>query len=280
MKTRPIIGAFIDVSGTPVHIREDGKPGAPPLVLVHGFAGSVHWFDRITELLRDSFHLIRVDLRGHGCTGGSHGIDAPSQGKMVAEIIEKLDLSDVTAVGHSFGCDVVLAAAEHSRRVSQLVLIGQAPDMSYAKFPAGNVLMTVPVLGGFLHSLPPQRIAEKLTASMAFAPGFAVRSAFGNSGQMFADHRATNPGMYKEVLALRPRRLLQRPLDQQVHESGIPTTVILGRHDQFYDAKTTEARYRSADANVIIIEDAGHSPMVERPQKVAQILREVAGGAS
>jgi pimeloyl-ACP methyl ester carboxylesterase len=41
-----------------------------------------------------------------------------------------------------------------------------------------------------------------------------------------------------------------------------------------YDCATTADRYAAAGAQIEIIEDAGHSPHVERPAQVGRLLRE------
>jgi 3-oxoadipate enol-lactonase len=50
-----------------------GGQGRPALVLVHGFTQTQAVFDRQTEAFADRFEVVRVDLRGHGGSGGLHG---------------------------------------------------------------------------------------------------------------------------------------------------------------------------------------------------------------
>jgi pimeloyl-ACP methyl ester carboxylesterase len=79
---------WVDTPGFsgPVHVREDGPADGPVLVLIHGFSGSMHWYDLVVPLLADPFRLIRVDLLGHGSTRGP-AVDAPAQAQMFRVVL-------------------------------------------------------------------------------------------------------------------------------------------------------------------------------------------------
>jgi pimeloyl-ACP methyl ester carboxylesterase len=55
-----------DVNGFNVSYREAGSPGAPKLLLLHGFPSASHMFRDLIPLLADHFHIIAPDLPGFG----------------------------------------------------------------------------------------------------------------------------------------------------------------------------------------------------------------------
>lgn len=55
-----------DVDGFNVFYREAGRPGAPKLLLMHGFPSSSHMFRDLIPLLADRFHIVAPDLPGFG----------------------------------------------------------------------------------------------------------------------------------------------------------------------------------------------------------------------
>ena len=244
-----------------MHVRDEGQ-GRPVFLLLHGFNGSLRSFDAVTPRLARHGRVLRVDLRGHGRTGGHDGFDAESQAAAVIGVLDELGVDRVTAVGHSYGADVALALGE---RADKIVIIGQAPDYSYATFPAGHGLLAWPVLGPLLHRLAPPGAVRK-ALRYAFAPGFEVDPGW------VRDHATTSPAVARAVIVDRRKALEQRPLDERVRELGVPTLVILGRHDRFYDCDRTAGRYRAVGARVEIVEDAGHSPHVERPDHVVDLV--------
>jgi pimeloyl-ACP methyl ester carboxylesterase len=55
-----------DVDGFRIAYREAGAPGAPKLLLLHGFPSSSHMFRDLIPLLADQFHIVAPDLPGFG----------------------------------------------------------------------------------------------------------------------------------------------------------------------------------------------------------------------
>ena len=269
------IGTMLEVGSKTVHVREDGPSDGCPLLLIHGFAASMHWFDRMTTVLADTHRVIRIDLQGYGCTGGHEGLDARSQSRMVAAVLDTLDVKNVVAVGHSFGADVALAVAARSDRVGKVVVLSQAPDYSYATLPAAGILLGLPFVGDVLHSLATAPSVQ-FFAGIGFAPGFRIDSGLDSPNRMFEDHQAMSSRAQRAVLVERKNLLARRPLDEQIRELGLPTLAIHGRHDQMYDCDKSIERYAAAGASVAVIEGAGHSPNVERPVEVARLVRDFA----
>ncbi len=263
---RAPIGDIIDARGVAVHVRRDGDPGAKPILLLHGYCGSVHWFDRLTPHLARDHHVLRADLLGHGCTGGVTGLDARSQARAIAAVLDELDVTEVAVAGHSFGADVVLALAELSPRIREVVVIAQAPDYSYASFPRGSSFL-LPLLGVVVRRIAYWRLVSLVLRLRRGAP-------FDDPRQDLIDHAVTAPAMARVVLSDRARLLASRPLDVQLGELSLPNLVILGRRDRFYDCAKTFARYSAVGARVEVIEGAGHSPFLDRPAEVARLLRD------
>ena len=262
-----------------VLVREDGPRDAPPVLLIHGFCGSMAWYDPVVARIDDRLRVIRVDLLGHGGTGGP-AADAPLQGRVVGAVLEQLGLDDVTAVGHSFGADVAVELAERSPRVTRLMIITQAPDYSDATLPRAQVLATVPFLGtAVLRSAKVASIGLGAVLRRRRSSSQAVTALL---VQGLQDFRALNLGMFRVVLVERRDRMAARPLDVQLTQAGTPTLVLLGGRDHFYGDRSAE-RYRRAGAQVEILPESGHSPTVEQPDAVAELVCRVtrfAGAAS
>jgi alpha-beta hydrolase superfamily lysophospholipase len=56
----------LEVRGVRLSIHEWGAPGSPPALLLHSLAGHSHWWDWSAPLLAARFHVVGLDLRGHG----------------------------------------------------------------------------------------------------------------------------------------------------------------------------------------------------------------------
>ena len=62
-----------DVDGIDIFYREAGQPGAPKLLLLHGFPSSGHMFRDLIPLLANRFHIVAPDLPGFGKSGQPEG---------------------------------------------------------------------------------------------------------------------------------------------------------------------------------------------------------------
>ena len=73
------------VDGKKVFYREAGAPGAPKLLLLHGFPTAGHMFRDLIPLLADRLHIVAPDLPGFGNS------DMPDKGNTFDRIAETID---------------------------------------------------------------------------------------------------------------------------------------------------------------------------------------------
>jgi pimeloyl-ACP methyl ester carboxylesterase len=270
----PVPGGSLNVRmDVEVNVHVDGPADAPNVLLLHGFASSLHSFDAVAPLLAARLRVVRVDLLGHGrSTKDAPAYDSETQADMVVGVLDRLGIAPDAVVGHSFGADVAIGVAERHRDVSRVVVIGQAPDYSTARLPWGSSLMTRPVVGALLHRLAPAAAVRRLSG-FAFAPGADAGSLFDHPGRLVQDFRATSPHVYRTVVVDRPRRLAERPLDERLRQLGRPALVILGARDQLYPVGPSSARYAAVPGvRVEVLAGSGHSPVLEEPAAVARLI--------
>jgi pimeloyl-ACP methyl ester carboxylesterase len=123
----------VSIDGFKFHYLDWGNNHLPHLLFIHGFAQQAHSFDFAALGLRDRFHVISVDLRGHGDTDwspdGSYLLS-----EYVADIaafIDVLGLNDLSICGLSLGGRVTfIYAADHSSVVRSIVVVDAAPDLN------------------------------------------------------------------------------------------------------------------------------------------------------
>ncbi len=103
---------------------EWGDASRPALVCLHGVTSHGRHFERLAERLSDRFHVVALDLRGHGRSPW----DPPWHLEQhVADVLEAAPPGRVAWLGHSFGGRVAYeVAAAAPDRVERLVLLDPA----------------------------------------------------------------------------------------------------------------------------------------------------------
>lgn len=96
-----------------LHYVDWGNADKPPLLLVHGGRDHCRSWDWTAEALREDWHIIAMDHRGHGDSewnsdGNYRTMDFVYD---VAQLIHQLDLAPVTIVSHSWGANTSLRYA-------------------------------------------------------------------------------------------------------------------------------------------------------------------------
>jgi pimeloyl-ACP methyl ester carboxylesterase len=118
-----------------LHYLDWGNPEKPPLLLVHGGRDHAHNWDWTARALRDEWHVIALDHRGHGdsewVSDGNYS--AADMVYDVAQLVHQLDLAPVTIVAHSMGGNVCLRYAgifpEMVRKLVAIEGLGPSPAM-------------------------------------------------------------------------------------------------------------------------------------------------------
>ena len=121
----------VTVNGLRIHYLDWGGSGKQPLVLLHGIARVAHTFDHVAPHFRENFHVIAVDMRGHGDSGWD------AQGAYLVEdyvrdiegLAAQLGLRNMVLWGNSTGGRVAqVFAGLHPELVSAVIVEDVGPE--------------------------------------------------------------------------------------------------------------------------------------------------------
>jgi pimeloyl-ACP methyl ester carboxylesterase len=206
------------------------------------------------------------------------------QATAIALALADLDVENATVVGHSLGATVATALVEQSPDlVTRVVDIDQAPDNSYGSLSFSAKLAKAPVIGQALNRLtdvaPDSTVRDQY--EQAFAPGFNMSSGFDDPDQVVEDLREMTYTSYVDSANEEDDYADERPLSERLSSAEVPLLVIFGAEDQIYDpADEAIAPFEDIEgAQTKLIEGAGHSPQIEKPQETAALILAFIGQA-
>ena len=125
--------AFVINNEIKIHYHIDGDADGDPLVLMHGFMGSIEsWYTLgYIRLLSQKFMVISIDARGHGSSDKPHSVNAyldKTMAEDVIAVINQLKLDKVNYFGFSMGGRIGFELfAYYPDRFSSMILAGQTP---------------------------------------------------------------------------------------------------------------------------------------------------------
>jgi non-heme chloroperoxidase len=125
------MGTITTNDGTEIYYKDWGE--GPAVTFSHGWPLNADaWDGQMMFLARQGYRVVAHDRRGHGRSGQtSSGNDMDGYADDLAAVIDALDLTDVTLVGHSTGGgEVARYIGRHgTSRVAKAILIAAVPPI-------------------------------------------------------------------------------------------------------------------------------------------------------
>lgn len=249
-----------------------------PLVLLHGIAACLDTWESVLPLLAKNFDVIAVDLPGHGQTlkpRGDYSIGAFATA--VRDLLEALDISSATIVGHSLGGGVALQFAyQYPERCDRLVLVcsgGLGPDVTPMLRAA-----TLPGSDGFIR-VATSKLAERLGRALlrrARSRGYKLPIPLRAMARHFLSLRDRGArrafiATARSTMDLRGQRI--SALTRLNLTSDLPLQLVWGAKDRFIPVDhAREAHAVASHSRLEIFEESGHFPHEEEPERFARVV--------
>jgi 2-succinyl-6-hydroxy-2,4-cyclohexadiene-1-carboxylate synthase len=245
-------------------MRHDAVAPRDRWVFAHGFTQTSRSWTAFLPLLRErlpDIETLAVDLPGHGDAPPPADADLhTSAERMVAEA------GRAVYVGYSMGGRVALhAALEHPVEVRALVLIGATAgidddgERSERRAADERLARRIETIGvpAFLTEWLGNPMFAGLSDGAAMRDDRLRNTAIG----MAASLRATGTGT-------------QQPLWDRLGDISVPVLVVAGEHDRKFRALGERIADAVPDSTLSVIDGAGHSVHLERPEATADAIAE------
>jgi 3-oxoadipate enol-lactonase len=225
----------------------------PIVVLITGSNLDRRMWAREAAWLRDSYTVVRYDLRAHG--ESDTATTAFSNVEDLLSLLDELDIQKATLVGLSAGSAIALDAALQSpARFDRLVLA--SPGIS------GYVPTASPPFIGALVAALQQHDYRQADEVLVHSSIFAVP----------AEQAALVRQMVMENnrLWLVPRDLIRpndRPALHRLHEINIPTLILLGAEDSLQRPEAELLAQEVKGSRLVVVPGGGHLLNLTSPEE-------------
>jgi pimeloyl-ACP methyl ester carboxylesterase len=282
------LGFVESFDGTKLAVRAAGDPQAPSMILAHGFSLDMTIWNETWPELANGFRVVTFDHRSHGASDpAAHGdLSVRAMGRDLAAVLEQATSGRAVVVGHSMGGVALLALAELrpellGDRVAGVVLIGVAAS-DLLRGAMGSVTeMLRPRLGSLRAAADRvDRLRRAVLASPGDVSGAVARiTQFGpdapHSVVRHVVHLAERTA--SEVWTDALPGLMEVDLRHAVARVNVPALVVVGEYDRVTPpAIAVELASSLPEGRLVVVDGAGHIPMLERP---ATLSREIAAFA-
>jgi len=135
-----------------------------PVLLLHGTASSLHTWDGWTDIMKDSFEVIRLDLPAYGLTGPYIGTDYSYEHyvSFLDSFVTEVGIDSFHIGGNSFGGAVAFTyTATHPEKVGKVLLIDAAGIDEDRESPGVFKLAKNPVTAAILKKVTPKSFLKK-----------------------------------------------------------------------------------------------------------------------
>ncbi|MCI0850207.1 MAG: alpha/beta hydrolase [Chloroflexi bacterium] len=246
------------LNGIEIYYQEQGT--GYPIVLTHGLGDIADLWSGLGEALADRYRLVSWDMRGHHRTEAPEDVSEYTQDIVVEDLralCDHLGIERAVHGGHSLGGYTALRFHEkYPERVAGLVLHATGPG--YRK-PEGSQAWTDRLIKladwqERQFDRGDRRPAKELRVG---AP------ALGEIGQHFV-----------RGMANVERGVMAHPSFTDASKIDVPTLVVVGENDKNYVASGEYFASKLPNARRLVVEEAGHPALLERPDVVHAAVRE------
>ncbi|MFJ9815385.1 alpha/beta fold hydrolase [Streptomyces sp. NPDC101151] len=261
------------------HVR---RPGAGPTVLfVPGLGMTSHCFAHMAAGLGPDHDVVTVDLRGHGASPEPPlGWTLEDAAADLAQVVEQLDLHDVTLVGWSLGATVTYNYVDRygTDRVSRLVSVEMSPHLLREEGWEHAAFGGLDAVGAL------QATQQQWTDPDAYLTALIENC--------FASGSEPEPGALQPLLAesLKTSRLallalwsgvLTQDWRERIGALTLPTLLLHGAKSRIFPTEVGKWLLDALpDARLEMFSESGHAPFLEEPDRFVRVLRDFMDGTA
>mgnify|MGYP003642318446 CR=1 FL=1 len=255
--------SFIEVLGMQVHVRDQGRPAKPTLVMIHGISDSLHTWDYWAKQLTRNYRVVRFDVPGFGLTTniGTENYSPEFYNKFMQALFDKLEIERAVLVGNSLGGFISWNfALSNPSRVNALVLLDPA---AYPLTPPWIVRVASSPFRIFAENINLRFMTKDVASDVFYDDTKLSDEVVDRYHAMFSLEGA--PKRYMDVFASINTFSKYEP--KNITALSCPVLLLWGEHDQWISPKQIDLWKRDVKSvTAKVLAGVGHAPQEEAPK--------------
>jgi magnesium chelatase accessory protein len=266
------ISRFVDCDGLRWHVQQAGE--GPVCLLIHGTGAATHSFRDLLPRLAKYFHVVTMDLPGHGFTTRpieSAGLSLPGMARSVAGLVSALKIDPAIAVGHSAGAAILCRMAlDGALSVREIVsLNGALLPLSGFKHPAITPLVRAIASSEWVSRFFARRLESPREVERMLA---ATGSQLDPRGVELYGRLSRSPSHAGAALSMMATWDI-RPIERQLADLPTALTLVTAAKDRMIlPGEAAKVQRLLPSAEVLQLAGVGHLAHEERPDLIAELI--------
>lgn len=263
------------VNGQRIAYLDQGQ--GPPVILIHGFGGSMWQWEYQQSALAKQFRVITPDLLGAGLSDKPEIAYRPDQLlEFLIGLMDALHIPQATMIGNSMGAGLAIGLAlDYPTRVAALILIDGLPPqvLDHLGSPSLRRALTTHAPSWLVSAgnwLFGGSLLESTLREFIHDPALLTRAVLDRS-----NHNRQQPGLFRALLTVGTTLpLWERDFAPRIETIAHRTLIIWGEQDRVFPVNAgQELHGLIPHSQFIRIPNAGHIPQWEQPDLVNAQLR-------
>jgi 3-oxoadipate enol-lactonase len=256
----------IAVNNHMVSYTDEGKYGAPVIIFIHGFPFNKSMWNLQVEAVKDNYHVISYDVRGHGNSDiGNEDFTIELFVKDLLSMMDALKIDKTVLCGLSMGGYIALNAIEsYPGRFDALILSDThcVADTPEAKEKRMKTIETIRKSGI-------EKYADESIKNLFAAISFTQREVeIAAVKEMIV--KTSEQSLCNTLLALSVRK----ETCSKLKEIKVPVLIMAGKEDKLTPPAAAQMMHEKIkDSFLKIIDHAGHLSNMENPDEFNNQLK-------